>query len=92
MLDCTKDLVDNHGAAAIFLGTRRTDPYSADLGYFAESSNGWPKFVRVLPILDFLYSHIWQFMGEFEVPYCKLYDLGYTYLGDKFDSVPNPFS
>lgn len=92
MLDCTKDLVDNFGASAIFLGTRRTDPYSADLEYFCKSSNGWPKFTRVLPILDFFYSQIWSFMGEFEVPYCKLYDLGYTYLGDKLDSVPNPFS
>ena len=94
MLQSVKAVVEEKHAKAIFLGTRRTDPYSGNLDYFAESDHqkGWPKFMRILPILDFNYRQIWDFMRVFEVNYCTLYDQGYTYLGDKTDSVPNPFS
>ena len=93
MLKSTAKVVQK-GAAAIFLGTRRTDPYSGHLKEFSPSDHdkGWPRFVRVLPILDFSYAQIWDFMKSFEITYCPLYDLGYTYLGDKLDSIPNPFS
>ena len=78
---------------AVFLGTRRTDPYSTTLEPFAPSTtgSGWPSFMRVLPILDFNYSKIWDFFSHFEVQFCKLYSYGYTYLGNKDDSIPNPF-
>lgn len=86
------DLVEK-GAKGIFLGTRRTDPYSAKLKGFSPSDDdkGWPKFTRILPILDFSYKKIWDFFKEFSVPFNPLYNLGYTYLGDKSDSIPNPF-
>jgi len=84
-------LTKDHGLKAIFLGTRRTDPYSTDLDYMTKSSESWPDFVRVLPILDLGYRDIWNFLKEFDVPHCSLYHEGYTYLGDMSDSIKNPF-
>ncbi|KAI9797126.1 MAG: 3'-phosphoadenosine 5'-phosphosulfate sulfotransferase [Piccolia ochrophora] len=72
------------GVKAIFVGTRRTDPHGADLSSFDETDRGWPKFMRVHPVLEWRYAEIWT------VPYCSLYDLGYTSLGGTTDTHPNP--
>jgi len=93
MKTALQDLIINHNIKGIFMGTRRTDPYSSNLNYIAptDSNRGWPAFDRILPILDFSYDQIWSFLIDFEVPVCSLYEQGFTYLGDKNDSTPNPF-
>ena len=42
--------------------------------------------MRVFPILDWDYCTIWKYLRLFNLPYCSLYDLGYTSLGEKNNS------
>lgn len=51
----------------------------------------WPQFMRVSPILDWHYSDIWDYIYTFQVPACKLYELGYTSLGNTKNTSKNPY-
>lgn len=73
------------------MGNRKSDPWSRDLEPICKSSHGWPEFFRVFPILDWSYYDVWEFLRFFELPYCKLYDQGYTSLGEKGNSIRNPY-
>ena len=44
----------------------------------------------VNPIIDWDYGHVWHFLRLFQLPYCSLYDIGYTSLGKQSDTRPNP--
>ncbi|KXL43576.1 hypothetical protein M433DRAFT_105951 [Acidomyces richmondensis BFW] len=83
-------LHDHPNIKAIFVGTRRTDPHGASLKYFDPTDHGWPNFMRIHPVIDWHYAEIWTFIRELEIPYCSLYDLGYTSLGGTTDTHPNP--
>ncbi|KAI8930219.1 hypothetical protein BC831DRAFT_439661 [Entophlyctis helioformis] len=83
-------LDSNRVIKAILVGTRRTDPYSGSLHSFAPTDSGWPPVMRVLPILDWEYTEVWEAIKLLRVPYCSLYDKGYTSLGGVHDTVPNP--
>nr|XP_972300.2 PREDICTED: FAD synthase [Tribolium castaneum] len=75
---------------ACFMGTRRTDPYSGDLTVFQMTDSNWPQILRVSPVLDWHYSDIWDYLLFYKVPYCKLYDLGFTSLGNTVNTKRNP--
>ncbi|EER19529.1 FAD synthetase, putative [Perkinsus marinus ATCC 50983] len=75
---------------AIFMGSRSTDPFCGDLTAFAKTTEGWPEFMRVNPILDWTYSDVWNYLELYGVKYCKLYGHGYTSIGRKSDTIPNP--
>lgn len=75
---------------AIFVGTRRTDPHGAKLTSFDRTDRGWPDFVRINPVLDWHYAEIWAFIRHLGLEYCSLYDQGYTSLGGRRDTHPNP--
>eukprot|EP00597_Dinobryon_sp_UTEXLB2267_P005785 CAMPEP_0170064466 /NCGR_PEP_ID=MMETSP0019_2-20121128/4939_1 /TAXON_ID=98059 /ORGANISM="Dinobryon sp., Strain UTEXLB2267" /LENGTH=580 /DNA_ID=CAMNT_0010271135 /DNA_START=93 /DNA_END=1831 /DNA_ORIENTATION=- len=77
--------------AAFVLGTRKGDPNCGNQEIFAPSSSWMPvSFMRVNPILRWDYGHVWHFLRTFELLYCPLYDLGYTSLGKKSLTNPNP--
>lgn len=75
---------------AIFVGTRRTDPHGAELTHFDMTDQGWPEFMRIHPVIDWQYQEVWAFLRELGIPYCELYDKGYTSLGGTKDTYPNP--
>ena len=85
-----KRFIDEQGIKAIVMGNRTTDPYSAELNAIEKSSPGWPEFMRIFPIIHWDYCSVWLFLRLFELPYCSLYDHGFTSLGEKHNSQPNP--
>jgi FAD synthetase len=85
-----KAVVEERGIIAFVMGTRRSDPHAAELNPFTQSTAGWPDFMRVNPILDWDYAVVWEFIRVFEVPYCQLYDRGYTSIGNVRNTLPNP--
>ncbi|CAG9785262.1 unnamed protein product [Diatraea saccharalis] len=75
---------------ACLMGTRRTDPYSSDLEFMQKTDSNWPQLIRVSPILNWSYHQIWSYILKRKVPYCSLYDKGYTSIGSSHNTWPNP--
>ncbi|XP_054720310.1 FAD synthase-like [Uloborus diversus] len=72
------------------IGTRRCDPGAEALDRLCPTDSGWPAVMRMLPLLDWSYKDIWTFLRDLQIPYCSLYDRGYTSLGDRSRTMPNP--
>lgn len=83
-----EDLLGSTGVKGIFLGTRRGDP-NADSQIFSPSSKGWPLFMRINPIMEWSYHDVWEFLLLCRLPYCSLYDEGFTSLGSVDTTFPN---
>ncbi|RNA43203.1 FAD synthase [Brachionus plicatilis] len=80
----------NDDLDTILMGTRRTDSsYFKTMPEFSPTDKDWPDYMRVSPILDWNYSEIWYFIRALRLPYCSLYDRGYTSLDSKMNTVPN---
>lgn len=75
---------------AFVLGTRAGDPNASGQNVFAPSSSYMPPFMRVNPIIHWNYGQVWQFLRGFHLPYCSLYEEGYTSLGNCKDTLKNP--
>ena len=75
---------------AFVLGTRESDPNAKGQDSFCPSSHWMPPFMRVNPVLNWNYGLVWHFLRLFELPYCSLYDQGYTSLGTTKDTHPCP--
>jgi FAD synthetase len=76
--------------SAFVVGTRMTDPNWKGQECFCPSSSWMPPFMRINPILEWDYGDVWHFLKHFELPYCVLYDEGYTSLGNLSETVRNP--
>ncbi|XP_066148539.1 uncharacterized protein [Euwallacea fornicatus] len=75
---------------ACFMGTRRTDPHCSHLNFLQMTDSDWPQVMRCSPFLDWYYADIWDYILYYKVPYCKLYDYGYTSLGNTVNTIRNP--
>lgn len=78
------------GVEAILIGMRRSDPHGGKLSHTQLTDADWPQFMRIHPVLNWSYSDVWDFLRKSEVPYCTLYDVGYTSLGSTYNTFPNP--
>ncbi|WVF66325.1 hypothetical protein IAT40_001065 [Kwoniella sp. CBS 6097] len=77
------------GVKGVLVGTRKGDP-NDNVEILALTDPSWPQFLRVHPILHWTYADVWDFLLELSVPYCSLYDEGYTSLGSTTNTSPNP--
>ena len=82
--------IAEHGSKAFVLGTRMGDPNAAGQQLFEPSSDWMPPFMRVNPVIYWSYADVWEFLRRFELPVCLLYEHGYTSLGKRTDTHPNP--
>ena len=79
---------------AFILGTRKDNPNAGTQGVYAPSLLYMPLFLQCNPIIDWDYGKVWEFLRHKvlleDVPYCSLYDGGYTSLGTVKDTLPCP--
>lgn len=88
-----KKLIDDYHVKAVFLGVRSSDfPGNAEkMDFFAETTEGWPHSMRIMPLLNWHYSDIWSYIDGNEIPVCSLYEHGYTSIGAMSKTKPNPY-
>lgn len=83
-------MIQDYHINSAFLGVRSPDIPNITLKPFERTSNGWPDVERVMPILDWTYSEIWEYIDRFNLPFCSLYSKGFTSIGPKSQTGPNP--
>ena len=71
-----KTVIDHYGTKAVILGVRRSDPQGANLDPHTPSTPDFPPFMRILPLLEWTYGDVWDFISVFQISYCCLYDEG----------------
>ncbi|KAH8250543.1 hypothetical protein KR038_001470, partial [Drosophila bunnanda] len=75
---------------AVFVGSRNTDPYCETLAPMQPTDIDWPPMMRLNPLLEWSYHDVWNYIHLNDVPYCSLYDKGYTSVGNRCNTIPNP--
>ncbi|TIB69690.1 adenine nucleotide alpha hydrolases-like protein [Wallemia mellicola] len=83
-------ITQNKKIKVIIIGTRESDPNGTNLEIYSPTDKDWPCILRVHPILHWNYHQIWEFILKENIPYCNLYDIGYTSLGSTFNTHQNP--
>jgi 3'-phosphoadenosine 5'-phosphosulfate sulfotransferase (PAPS reductase)/FAD synthetase len=75
-------LYHDFGVRHALLGTRRSDGPNQSAPIDA-STAGWAPITRYAPAFEWTTPDVWQFIRSEGVPYCGLYDDGYSSLGLK---------
>ena len=64
--------------------------FAGGLEHFSPTTPGWPPMMRVSPALRWDYAAVWTFLRGCNLPFCSLYADGFTSLGVRATSRPNP--
>ena len=83
-------LIEDFKMNSFFLGQRESDPNSKNLSVFSPTTHPWPEAMRILPIFNWSYEDVWNYIDILKIPTCKLYSKGYTSIGSKCNTIPNP--
>lgn len=86
-------LSKNPSIKLMMIGLRASDT-TCDVAVreFMETEEPYPAgIIRCHPLLSFSYRNIWTYMDWYGLEYCSLYDKGFTSIGAKSTTKPNPF-
>ncbi|KAG8342542.1 putative Phosphoadenosine phosphosulfate reductase family [Trypanosoma vivax] len=89
MKDSLARVKEMRGICVAFMGTRVSDG-GHQTDEVERTTAGWPDLVRVCPVFHWDYEDVWGYTLTYGLPYCPLYTLGYTSLGDLSTTIPNP--
>lgn len=88
-------LMKEYPITTIVMGTRFDDIKNASdandikTSLTQNSTKPFPEFVRIYPIFNFTYSEVWRLILSSKVEYLKLYDKGFSSIGDRFNTKIN---
>nr|AGU68208.1 FAD synthetase [Strigomonas galati] len=83
-------LKEKHDIDVVFMGTRAHDPsgrYQKEA--ICPTTSGWPPMLRVCPVFIWSFKNVWRYITEHDIPYCSLYEKGYTSIGSPSNTSPN---
>lgn len=84
-------LMEKRPLKAVFMGTRKTDPHGKYQQSAVEKTTpGWPDFLRACPIFNWSVHSVWEYTRLHHIPQCRLYEDGYTSLGNTSNTSRNP--
>ena len=86
----------NINLKACFIGNRKSDLVGINNSnvdqtkFFHRCDEGWPKIYRISPLLEWTNKEVWDYILCSNVEYCCLYDRGFSSIGTKKNTIPNP--
>ncbi len=67
-----------------YIGTMAADSYTRESGYLQTGCNTFGEHGLSRPLSFWTESDIWQYIHDYNVPYCKVYDMGESRTGCTF--------
>ncbi|SCU70850.1 phosphoadenosine phosphosulfate reductase-like protein [Trypanosoma equiperdum] len=88
MKDGLEQVKKTMGIRVAFMGTRKADGCHQMTGV-ERTTAGWPDLLRACPLFCWEYEDVWGYIRTYDLPFCELYEKGYTSLGGANSTIPN---